>query len=65
MSISIHDTGEIAVLILSAAKIRGPISSNGKTGDEVSLIRYRCIFFNEYVNFFCNTWSSIVGVKTE
>ncbi|KAL1218844.1 Vacuolar protein sorting-associated protein 54 [Cardamine amara subsp. amara] len=37
MRISIHDTGEIDVLILSAAKIRGSISSNGKTSDEVKL----------------------------
>ncbi|CAH8276049.1 unnamed protein product [Arabidopsis lyrata] len=37
MRISIHDTGEIDVLILSAAKIRGSISSNGKTGEEVKL----------------------------
>jgi len=40
MRISIHDTGEIDVLILSAANIRGSISSNGNTGEEVSLIRY-------------------------
>lgn len=44
MRISIHDTGEIDVLILSAAKVRGSISSNGKTGDEVSLIQYKCIY---------------------
>ncbi|CAN8325268.1 unnamed protein product [Cochlearia groenlandica] len=37
MRISIHDTGEIDVLILSAAKVRGSISSNGETGDEVKL----------------------------
>jgi vacuolar protein sorting-associated protein 54 len=37
MRISIHDTGEIDVLILSAANIRGSISSNGNTGEEVKL----------------------------
>ncbi|XP_010449340.1 PREDICTED: vacuolar protein sorting-associated protein 54, chloroplastic isoform X1 [Camelina sativa] len=37
MRISIHDTGEIDVLILSAAKIRGSISYNGKTMEEVQL----------------------------
>ncbi|XP_019089449.1 PREDICTED: vacuolar protein sorting-associated protein 54, chloroplastic isoform X2 [Camelina sativa] len=35
MRISIHDTGEIDVLILSAAKIRGSISYNGKTMEEL------------------------------
>ena len=43
MRTSIHNTGEIDVLILSAAKKRGSISSNGEMS-EVSLIRYRCIF---------------------
>ncbi|XP_010439705.1 PREDICTED: vacuolar protein sorting-associated protein 54, chloroplastic isoform X1 [Camelina sativa] len=37
MRISIHDTGEIDVLILSAAKIRGSISYNGKTMEEAQL----------------------------
>ncbi|CAF2025439.1 vacuolar protein sorting-associated protein 54, chloroplastic-like isoform X1 [Brassica napus] len=37
MRISIHNTGEIDVLILSSAKKRGSISSNGETGDEVKL----------------------------
>ncbi|EOA15956.1 hypothetical protein CARUB_v10004052mg [Capsella rubella] len=37
MRISIHDTGEIDVLILAAAKRRGSITSNGKTFDEVKL----------------------------
>ncbi|KAJ4899883.1 hypothetical protein Rs2_13834 [Raphanus sativus] len=37
MRISIHNTGEIDVLILSSAKKRGYISSNGETGDEVKL----------------------------
>uniref|UniRef100_A0A1J3DLL4 Vacuolar protein sorting-associated protein 54, chloroplastic n=1 Tax=Noccaea caerulescens TaxID=107243 RepID=A0A1J3DLL4_NOCCA len=37
MRISIHNTGEIDVLILSAAKVRGSISSNGKASDEVKL----------------------------
>ena len=43
MRISIHNTGEIDVLILSSAKKRGSISSNQETGDEVSLIR-KCKF---------------------
>ncbi|KAF8107620.1 hypothetical protein N665_0119s0081 [Sinapis alba] len=37
MRISIHNTGEIDVLILSSAKKRGSISSNGETDDEVKL----------------------------
>ncbi|CAN7013654.1 vacuolar protein sorting-associated protein 54, chloroplastic [Brassica rapa] len=37
MRISIHNTGEIDVLILSSAKKRGSISSNQETGDEVKL----------------------------
>ncbi|CAH8346039.1 unnamed protein product [Eruca vesicaria subsp. sativa] len=37
MRISIHNTGEIDILILSAAKKSGSISSNGETGDEVKL----------------------------
>ncbi|KAG2238466.1 LOW QUALITY PROTEIN: vacuolar protein sorting-associated protein 54, chloroplastic [Brassica napus] len=37
MRISIHNTGEIDVLILSSAKKRGSISSNGETGDELKL----------------------------
>ncbi|KAG2240923.1 hypothetical protein Bca4012_014216 [Brassica carinata] len=37
MRISIHNTGEIDVLILSSAKKRGSVSSNGETGDEVKL----------------------------
>ncbi|KAF3485100.1 hypothetical protein F2Q69_00057064 [Brassica cretica] len=37
MRISIHNTGEIDVLILSSAKKRGSISSNGETGDEIKL----------------------------
>ncbi|XP_010538595.1 PREDICTED: vacuolar protein sorting-associated protein 54, chloroplastic [Tarenaya hassleriana] len=37
MRASIHDSGQADMLILSAAKGRGSLSSNGKTGDEVKL----------------------------
>ena len=63
MRISIHNTGEIDVLILSAAKKRGSISSNWETG-EVSLIRYRCIFLKN-LGFFLYYVELNCGCKTE